>query len=150
MSSWVSSQIGPIDSKTIDEQYREYKQAAIRKGSNANESYLNEARQQGNNFGVNVQSGANFERESQGFYDSKKEDVTFQRPDFSATQSKLTNTSAEISEQKEDMKDSYLEKKDSSVLWRATKKGAIETGDSALKITNHVLDIPKSEKKDDF
>ena len=150
MSSWVNSQVGPIDSKAIDQQYSAYKQVAIRKGNGVNESYLNEARQQGNDFGVNVQSGADFERESQDFYDSKKEDVTFQRPDFESSQNKLTNTSAEISEQKEDMKDSYLEQKDSSVLWRATKKGALETGDSALKITNHVLDIPKSEKKDDF
>lgn len=150
MTSWVSAKVGPLDSSTIDDQYRSYKQMTIHKGTEVNSSYLNEAKTQGENYEVSVKKGSEFEQKSQSFYDAKKEKVTFDLSRFAASENKLNNTAEEIGHETKETKDLYLNKEDSSVLWRATEKGVTESWDTTVKATKTVLNIIPEKNKDEF
>lgn len=146
MSSWVSSKVGPLDSMALDEQYKSYKQTALQKGSHVDSSYMDEARQHGSSRDVSLDKAQTFEKESQNFYDAKQKEVTLDRSQFENTQNKLINTGKEITRENKEIKDVYLEKEDSSVLWRATKKGSKESLDTIA--TN--LGITEKSKKNEI
>lgn len=148
MSSWISSKVGPLDSTALDEQYKAYKQTVIHQGSKVNESYMDEARIHGSNTGINIQEGKSFEKDSQSFYESKQEEVAYYQSQFENSENKLRKSGAEIAHEKNEIKELYKEKEDSSVLWRATQTGFKESADTIG--TNLGIIEKNKDKKDDF